>query len=324
MLINHSWHILMNKKITDKLIFIDGGGTKTDSTYFSVKNNELTVVDNFLLNKMSNPSASLEITKESIEKVLSHYGNDLLGFTIVISIAGYTQSKEQKAMFDDIGDAFGVENIIVLTDIDFLLEAYKSAGEDVLVSIFGTGSSFMFSLDDKVHEVGGYGHLIGEEGAGFVFGRKFLSLALMDKDLGKKTKLVDLFVKTYGEESLSAATFKDNVYHKETNKNYISKFSTAVFTELKNDPSILNEVTDVLVSEAETVIHIFNEIFNYNNNIKTVVINGGIFKNTDTIYSQIVLSYLNSENKKAEYVDWSSTDKSPIALFVKKINNGNQ
>ena len=66
-------------------------------------------------------------------------------------------------------------------------------GEDGIIAIAGTGSSVFARRAGVMHQVGGWGYLLGDEGSGFDLGRRALTAALPCLDgRGRETALLPL------------------------------------------------------------------------------------------------------------------------------------
>jgi len=83
--------------------------------------------------------------------------------------------RELKAVFPQ------VKNLGNHTDAINALRSAIPSG-DALVAICGTGSSVFAQVGEELHQVGGWGHLVGDEGSGFDLGRRALNAALRELD----------------------------------------------------------------------------------------------------------------------------------------------
>lgn len=167
-----------------KFVAVDGGGSKTEMVWFQA--------DGRILNRVHGPSTNASgIGFEASFTELSRLFSELLGVevpataklrAIFLGLAGgglaanqpryrtWLAARFPKVPFRGNGsDAIGA------------LNAGLQRGEG-MVLIAGTGSMAYVRARDRDHQVGGWGHLLGDEGSGYALGRMALSRALQGMD----------------------------------------------------------------------------------------------------------------------------------------------
>ncbi len=152
----------MNKYI----IGIDGGGTKTLGVLFDQQGVELKRVEH----GFSNFSVDLNEAKANIELTISDLirgleKNRLL--YIQMGIAGVSKLRDLKTYEQKLEDQFQAG---VSLDSDALIALYsvkKNKDINVILVIGGTGSVLMIGEDQEVQIIGGFGHLLGDEGSAY-------------------------------------------------------------------------------------------------------------------------------------------------------------
>lgn len=166
------------------VIGIDGGGSKSI----------LTIVDlekNILLTNIGGPtnicSESLDNVKNELTKLVINSVEkcnlllkDCISFCI--GTAGADRS-EEKRFLEDIVKSIGIRgNIIVTSDAEIVLAAETGKMEGIVL-ISGTGSiAYGINKKGEKFRVGGWGHLLGDEGSGYYIGVEAIKAALKSYD----------------------------------------------------------------------------------------------------------------------------------------------
>jgi len=152
----------MNKYI----IGIDGGGTKTLGVLFDINGNELRRVEH----GFSNFSIDEDIAKENVEKTIKDLVKDLeqdRELFVQMGIAGYSKIKKSTQFINALEKQF---QATVDLDSDAIIALYsvkKDKDINVIMVIGGTGSVLMVTDGEKANLVGGFGHLLGDEGSAY-------------------------------------------------------------------------------------------------------------------------------------------------------------
>jgi N-acetylglucosamine kinase-like BadF-type ATPase len=151
----------MNKYI----ISIDGGGTKTLGQLYNLKGEVLKEAvsgfSNFYVNK--------ELSLIHLNKVLDELTFDLkkpFDLVIQLGISGSSgiDKQEIESMFNEKYLAktyLNSDNTLAIYSIK------KNTDKNVILMIGGTGSSISYTNDDEIGQIGGYGHLLGDEGSAY-------------------------------------------------------------------------------------------------------------------------------------------------------------
>ena len=182
------------------LIGIDGGGTKTDCAISDLSGK-------IIRKSTGKPSNFLIIgVEEAAENIFALIEENLFALEgdfsdvkqIVIGVAG--AGREEDAMlleksFKDYSEQQGVhfKGVKIVSDAHVALEgAFPDSSGCILIS--GTGSIlFGKDKDSKVHRVGGFGRLIGDEGSGYSIGRRALNAVTKEIDgRGQRTVITEL------------------------------------------------------------------------------------------------------------------------------------
>ena len=146
------------------IIAIDGGGTKTLAVKYDINGNELKRA----LGGFSNFSIDEKKSKETIIGLLEILLKDDKEQSLVqMGIAGATKLSDKEGFLNELEKRF---NIKAYLDTDALIGLFSTEFEDDeahIMAIGGTGSCVMTYEDGKTGIIGGFGHLLGDEGSAY-------------------------------------------------------------------------------------------------------------------------------------------------------------
>lgn len=146
------------------LIGIDAGGTKSELIAYDLNNN-------VILNKMGgfgNPAVSLDKTVNNIISLIGDCINELGReecLYIAIGMSGVETGNYAELIKKYTESTYGIDTV-VLNDAEMACRAYFDNGDGIL-AIAGTGSSCYVQKNRQGELVGGWGHIIGDEGSGY-------------------------------------------------------------------------------------------------------------------------------------------------------------
>jgi glucosamine kinase len=124
---------------------------------------------------------------DRMKKVLSEIAQEISGIKVSSVYMGITGVMHDGSIENEIDGVFNCRSTVV-SDIELAYRANFSAGEGVLLYA-GTGSvSYAIDQSGQVHKIGGWGYLLGDEGAGYWIGKEAIRLALFQLE-SKKTIL---------------------------------------------------------------------------------------------------------------------------------------
>lgn len=185
-----------------RLVGIDGGGTKTDAVLCA---GDGTVLSRKIGDASSPTSRTLEEAEGCIlgilEELLSPYGGlnaRIDGLYAGISGGGLARNREalHRCFTSKLPN---VRNLGNGSDSVNAISCVLAHG-DGIVAIAGTGTSVFARRDGVMHQVGGWGYLLGDEGSGFDMGRMALQAVLRARDgRGKPTALTRVCAQKLGE-----------------------------------------------------------------------------------------------------------------------------
>lgn len=146
------------------LIGIDAGGTKSELIAYDLNNNPI-------FNRIGgfgNPAVNLDKTVNNIISLIYDCVNELGRENcqlIAIGMAGVETGNYAEIVKKYVEGAF-VINTLVMNDAEMACKAYFG-NKDGILAIAGTGSSCFAQKDGKGEMLGGWGHILGDEGSGY-------------------------------------------------------------------------------------------------------------------------------------------------------------
>lgn len=146
------------------LIGIDAGGTKSELIAYDLKNNIVFTK----IGGPGNPAVNLDKTINNIISLIYECVNDLGRDNcqlIAIGMAGVETGNYAELIRKYVEGAFIVDTI-VMNDAQMACKAYFG-NKDGILAISGTGSSCYVQKGGKGEIVGGWGHILGDEGSGY-------------------------------------------------------------------------------------------------------------------------------------------------------------
>ncbi len=200
---------------------IDGGATKTLAAVLDLEGRAVHLARGGPSNEDAvGPRAAASALIGVAEEALSRagVGADELA-AAVLAVAGV----DTEAISRQVRSAER-EGWIVVNDV-VCAWATATGAQPGIGAISGTGSNvFGVGFDGSGWRVGGWGHLLGDEGSGYWFGVESIRAALHDRDgSGPETALSEAAVQFFGTSSVEAVAAL--VYAKPLEKSEISAFT---------------------------------------------------------------------------------------------------
>ncbi|MGG4180270.1 BadF/BadG/BcrA/BcrD ATPase family protein [Virgibacillus pantothenticus] len=267
------------------IIGIDGGGTKTHVVMVDIEGS--TVV-----NFVTGPSNANVVSKRELQQTFTSIFHRIkeqspVAFDnvacVYAGVAG-SGSKKTKQQLANILSPLVPSNSKLYLEIDALNALYSGTfGDPGVVHISGTGSvAYGVNKDQQKDRVGGWGHLLGDEGSGYSIGRQGISAALKFQDgRGEKTMLLDMLYEHF--RVTNARSLIDYIYFANDVKKTIAIVAEIVFRAYKLNDRIASQVMDNATDEiVDHIVTLYRKLFTEKEAVK-VVLCGGIFKNEDVV-----------------------------------------
>src|SRR5216117_4048064 len=160
----------------EKILGVEGGGTKTSWVLVERAGNELSVLDQGKLPpanfRLAAPDELRAIFRE-LPKEINRVG---------IFLAGCGTEEDRQSLTRLCAEVWPQAKIVVGSDRDSGLAAALGHGDGIVVNA-GSGSSITGRRDKRIENAGGWGHILGDVGGGYYLSLQALRLILREHDL---------------------------------------------------------------------------------------------------------------------------------------------
>ncbi|MFC2083929.1 N-acetylglucosamine kinase [Bacteroidota bacterium] len=303
------------------LIGFDGGGTKTKCV---VTNDNLEVQyectggpSNFLmLGNQKVTDTIISLLNESITKLNITY-DDVDGIVLGSTGAGRRSDAENlEKDFNSLAENKGIKlkNFRVESDARIALEGAFS-GKPGCILIAGTGSiMFGKDKDGNIHRVGGFGRFIGDEGSGYMLGKKGLNAVAKQFDgRGDKTNLSKILKTNYSINDPS--TLITEIYKNNFN---ISSIAPHIIKCAETGDEICLSIIEEEVEEL--ILHLYSMQKKLNVGNLNVCLIGSIIS-TNNFFSKTLKDKVSSKLKNISVLEPELPPALGAALMAKKLTS---
>jgi glucosamine kinase len=179
---------------------IDGGGTRTTLGVADAQGQELVrrtgppgLVD------PRRPAATADLLVGLIREAAAAADQEGAAAGLCAGLAGVGNTTEREIVQDALLRSGVADRVLVVSDGEAALHGALGGGPGILV-IAGTGSvAYGRAEDGRVARCGGWGMIVGDEGAGYRIGQAGLRAALLSSDgRGMPTRLLPVLLHTLG------------------------------------------------------------------------------------------------------------------------------
>lgn len=246
------------------VIGIDGGGTKTEA---------LLLADNALERggiaaESTNPHAvTFERATRNMETLLDRVFaqpevRDMTCSAVCLGLAGVDTEEERTRFRQFIEDYRARRGLVFETYMnnDAQIALMATLGDDRgIIVISGTGSiAYGLTGDRRKFRVGGWGHLLGDEGSGYDIGIRTLRAAMRSHDgIEPPTMLGDMIAQAYGFAAVTE--LRGYIYQPHLKKHDIARFAElCIRADERGDAAasgILQTAARDLAESAAALVH---------------------------------------------------------------------
>ncbi|BDH59966.1 N-acetylmuramic acid/N-acetylglucosamine kinase [Lysinibacillus sp. PLM2] len=298
---------------------VDGGATKTAIT-IQLANGKT------LFNKISTGSNIHAIGVEHVERVITDLLLDAYQAipntqieVAAFAMAGIDTSHDLSIIKGIIENClnnvpFEINTIIVENDVHSTLLGLTNGKPGALV-LSGTGSiAYAFDGRDLIVRTGGWGHLAADEGSGYWVGQEILRAIIRAED-GRTNKLT--YLKNLLFEKLQITTIEQLlswVYHPEFTNAQMASISSILSDAIEHGDETAIHIAKNAAKELSILAITVLEKIQYNGEVFTLYMNGGILKN------HIVIKDLFQQYVSTKYpnISFELCHDAPIQYILKR------
>ena len=132
-----------------------------------------------------------ESSVERMRKVLREIADEIKGHSVASVFMGITGVTHDGSIEKEINSVFACPSTVV-SDIELAYRANFADGDGILLYA-GTGSvAYAIDENGSVHQIGGWGYLLGDEGAGYWIGKEAIRLSLFQIESNKELAIGSL------------------------------------------------------------------------------------------------------------------------------------
>lgn len=273
------------------LIGIDGGGTKTLGVLWDEFGNELKRVEH----GFANFSVDIKQTKINIEKTLDDIVKDLKGeIFIVMGISGVSNLNDEGKYTEELEIKYKAKVQIETDGLIALYSVVKNDSVPVIMAIGGTGSIAYTLNNNQTLRLGGYGHLLGDEGSAYHL--VIQAFRVVINDFESNTKL-----SSFSKELMKLLNLNDVEHLKKlvygVSKNEVAKHAVNISTlASKGDKTAIELLKNEGINLANLIINAYKKM-NINDLVK-IALRGG-FVNKAPFVKEALIEKI--KNEKIEF-----------------------
>jgi len=160
----------------EKILGVEGGGTKTAWILVERSGDELNILDQGTL-----PSSNFRLaTPDRLRAIFSELPKQINRAGIFL--AGCGTAEDRHSLSNLCAEIWPGAKILTGSDRDSGLAAAVGHGDGIVVNA-GSGSSVTGRRGDRIENAGGWGHILGDTGGGYFISIRALRLILREYDL---------------------------------------------------------------------------------------------------------------------------------------------
>jgi N-acetylmuramic acid 6-phosphate etherase len=256
----------------EKILGVEGGGTKTSWVLVERGEDELRVSDQGKL-----PPANFRLaTPDQLRSMFRELPKEITRAGIFL--AGCGTEEDRQSLTRLCAEVWPRAKIVVGSDRDSGLAAALGHGDGIVVNA-GSGSSITGRRDKRIENAGGWGHILGDAGGGYFLSLQALRLILREYDLHRG----EVQFTTKVLRALSLSNLDELVRWAQTaDKMEVAMLAPVVFEAAAGGDSrvmeIIEEGARVLCEYTEAVANRLHVL------APKVVLLGGLFQR-DSIYN---------------------------------------
>ncbi len=282
--------------MTDYVIGVDGGGTKTRGGIAKLDGSVIKIVEVGSTNYNAYP---LTVVRQNMQQLIDELVNAVSAKTsdikaIVLGLSGCDRPEDKPVFIKMMSEMLPGTKCLPVNDA--VVALYGGAGQPLGIQVIsGTGSiAYGFDGPDKHMRCGGWGNVLGDEGSGWALGLNAMRAVIREHDgIGPKTALTKLIIERL---NLNNPTDLVGWVRKiQVSKSEIAALSRLVFIAAEAGDAIAINIMKTEAAElAKQTAHVGKTMFAGRNDYK-IVVGGGNLRNCKQyfdLFKQLVAELL--------------------------------
>ncbi|MDN5276599.1 MAG: hypothetical protein PWR01_564 [Clostridiales bacterium] len=280
---------MKGRRCMEYVIGIDGGGTKSAISIADLRGNIILTEYGGPTNiRAQEESQVYDALKSLIESAIKRAALKMEDCkAICIGTAGAGRKEEQEIIKEYVRSVGLKGNIVITNDAEIVI-AEMTGGREGIAVIAGTGSiAYGIGKNGERVRVGGWGHIVGDEGSAYYIGLEAIKAALRCYD-GREpyTHLLPMLMEEIG--ITAPEEFVRFVYRRDIKKSEIAALARVVDRAHKKGD---NKAKEILIDAAEQLFLLAKAAIrgiNAEQDAIMVVVSGSVLINNLLVYEQFV------------------------------------
>lgn len=292
------------------VIGVDAGGTKTSAISYNENGVKQHAIVTGPGNVTVNFNGALNQITKAIDNIIDVEVEQPLG--IAVGIAGITDNLKEKVQ-QILNDKYEVN---IMIESDYVLAYHSVFENEGILVVAGTGVVLLGKHNGKTKKLGGWGHLLGDEGSGYELVIRSIKKSIPQYEAFETVPhAINLLMKEMNCKNINEV--KSYIYSHE--KSDVAKFAPIIITEgQKGDEfalKIVDEIVEILIEKLKLLIRnlgVTKEI--------PVATMGGILSEESFVRIKFV-ERISSENLPVQLYSLSEPNRGVMRLFIDDIIN---
>lgn len=290
--------------MTQYIIGVDAGGSKTHAALYDLSGNLLFQHYTGMGNMNVDAMLAIKNIKDAIKACLDYL---CVPCYICIGAAGITAKGNKETLYDELQKDFPQNKINIVTDA--LLALYASLeGKDGILLISGTGSIGYAKQGNSTYRVGGWGHIVGDNGSGYAIALEAIKTIFRDYDSQRPmSELSIMLMEKIGAKSIYDVV--EFVYHNPKSK-VASLFKDIMDMANKGDGNAIDLLKQG-ADELEKIVQVLLGKTTFNKNVN-IAFAGSVILQADILQKRLLYIL---EDMEYEFNVKSNNNASPKGAY---------
>ncbi|APX71638.1 hypothetical protein M5C72_00340 [Companilactobacillus allii] len=229
---------------------------------------------------------------------------------ILIGIAGLSAFNEIEQLIAELD--FPNLDIKIINDAQLALIA-RLKGQNGLVAIAGTGSVVTGIVDNRSVRVGGWGHLLGDEGSGYQISKLAFQQVTKETDLDEISNFSKAFLKEIGAKNITDLI---SIFYK-LNKKEVANFTPFVLKEAKDGDKVAQSIVETATKGLADQINLAMNKTDWQKSTLNLAFSGSVVEKS-SYYRQLLIKKINCEHQEINILPVESDFNNAIAVIYAK------